>query len=120
MGDENSSPVNSMQRFDPQANVWTDLPVAPNLRIELASAVIAGQLHISGGILYGDANPHDPLDGTGGVEHYSSSQRYDPRTSTWQSLPSMNVCAGRCSGINIGGMFYVVGGTNHIEIDGVV
>eukprot|EP00927_Polykrikos_kofoidii_P025914 TRINITY_DN23206_c0_g3_i1.p1 TRINITY_DN23206_c0_g3~~TRINITY_DN23206_c0_g3_i1.p1 ORF type:complete len:463 (+),score=32.90 TRINITY_DN23206_c0_g3_i1:71-1459(+) len=109
--EDNNRPVLVMERFDPEQNVWEQLPLLSDMRVEFAWTVVNGSLYVCGGVHYGEQEPRDPTDWTGGLRPLTKLDAYDSRRDMWEVLPPMRSCSGTCSTASLEGNLYVVGGT---------
>ena len=83
-GSDGTSPLNTVERYDPRSNKWT--PVAPmgTRRKHLGCAVYNDMLFAVGG--------------RDDQTELSSAERYDSTTNTWKPIVAMN---SRRSGVSL-------------------
>ena len=74
-GLEVTSNTAAVQRFDPNADRWTQLPAAPGKVSDAAAAVVGGRLIVAGGESIGTV--------------FSTVWAYDLVSSTWSTLPNL-------------------------------
>jgi len=72
---EASSNTAVLQRFDPVANSWIQLPVAPGKVSDAGAAIVGGRLIVVGGESLGSV--------------FSTVWAYDIASKTWSSLPNL-------------------------------
>ena len=72
---EASSNTAVLQRFDPVANSWIQLPVAPGKVSDAGAAIVGGRLIVVGGESLGSV--------------FSTVWAYDIASRTWSSLPNL-------------------------------
>ena len=94
--DENHTPLQSVEVWNPQANSWRASPHFRQRRRGHVGGVVGGSLVIAGG--FGDA--YVPL---------TSAEAFSPATG-WTSLPPMPRAANSATAVVLGGRLYVAGG----------
>jgi len=88
-----SKQVNTMQRYNPATNTWSNMAPMPTARYEGVAAAINGIIYVAGG--WGATLPNSTL------------EAYNPATNTWASLASMPHLSGCSEGGAISGKLYV-------------
>jgi len=88
----------SVEAFDPQTGVWTEVaPMPEGARDELAAAVLDGKIYvIGGGVLRG--------------ESIDSVEVYDPATNAWAPAQPMGTARQSHAAATLDGKIYVAGG----------
>jgi N-acetylneuraminic acid mutarotase len=90
----------SVERYDPDQNVWVSVAPMTTARADFAVAVLGGQL-----IAVGGSN-----DSPDGGRALSSCERYDPGTDEWETLPDMTSGRRGLAAAVLGGCLWVTGG----------
>ena len=86
----------AVQRFDPQAGQWTQLPAMPGAVSDLGAAIVDGRLIAVGG--------------ESAASVFSTVRAYDPTTSLWSELPGLAVARHGMAVAAIGNMIYAIDG----------
>jgi N-acetylneuraminic acid mutarotase len=95
-----------LYRYDPATNTWTRKHDMPNTTFRGVTGVIQNRLYVLTGCDQEDCFRLEPR----------AFYRYDPATDQWTSLPTpTNYHGWGMSGV-IGWKFYVVGGSNQLDV----
>jgi len=86
----------AVQRFDPNADRWTQLPAMPSKVSDSGVAIVGGRLIVVGG------------ESTGTV--FGTVRAYDPATSTWSNLPHLAAARHGLAVAAIGNTLYAIDG----------
>ena len=86
----------ALQRFDPNADRWTQLLAMPSKVSDSGVAIVGGRLIVVGG------------ESTGTV--FDTVRAYDPTTSTWSNLPNLAVARHGLAVAAIGNTLYAIDG----------
>jgi N-acetylneuraminic acid mutarotase len=86
----------AVQRFDPNADRWTQLPAVPSKVSDCGVAIVGGRLIVVGG------------ESTGTV--FGTVRAYDLTTSTWSNLPNLAVARHGLAVAAIGNTLYAIDG----------
>lgn len=92
----------TVQRYDPAADRWEELPPMPTARQLASAAAVDGKLYVAGGV--------DLVSGRQTL--FSTVEEYDPSTSRWRartSMPTARYGAGLVGASN--GTLYAIGGS---------
>ena len=95
---EVTSNTAAVQRFDPAADRWTQLPAAPGKVSDAGAAIIGGRLIVVGGESIGTV--------------FSTVWAYDLATSTWSSLPNLAAPRHGLAVAAIGNTLYAIDGAS--------
>ncbi|GMF31364.1 unnamed protein product [Phytophthora lilii] len=86
----------TMERFDPETNVWTLMPSMKNARSYLGAAVVGEYIYAVGGF--------------NGQAHLSSVERFDLRTQQWEDMPPLSTGRSGLAVVALNGLVYAIGG----------
>jgi non-specific serine/threonine protein kinase len=86
----------ALQRFDPNADRWTQLPAMPSKVSDSGVAIVGGRLIVVGG------------ESTGTV--FNTVRAYDPATSAWSNLPNLAAARHGLAVAAIGDTLYAIDG----------
>jgi non-specific serine/threonine protein kinase len=95
---EAASNTAAVQRFDPAANRWVQLPAAPGKVSDAGAAIVGGRLIVVGG------------ESTGTV--FNTAWAYDLASSTWSSLPHLAAPRHGLAVAAIGNTLYAIDGAS--------
>ena len=95
---EVTSNTAAVQRFDPNADRWTQLPAAPGKVSDAAAAVVGGRLIVAGGESIGTV--------------FSTVWAYDLVSSTWSTLPNLPAPRHGLAVAGIGNTLYAIDGAS--------
>lgn len=90
-------PSRTMERFDPAAGVWEDMPPMSVPRGGAASAAAQGRLYVCGGF-------------DGGMQPLDSAECFAVAAGVWEALPPMLGATSSAVAAALGGALYVCGG----------
>ena len=93
-----SSPVDTVEVYDPQADSWQRVASMPQRRHSHAAAVMGGKIYVTGG--YGDSQ----------TSSVNSAYVYDPQADAWTQLANMAIARKSHASAAVGGKLYVFGG----------
>merc|ERR1719235_1169621 len=88
--------LSSVERFDPQHQVWEQIPPMQTARVAVAAAAVDRRLCVAGG-----NNDHAV---------HASVERFDPEANVWSSVPAMRCPRWAAAAASIGRQLYVIGG----------
>jgi N-acetylneuraminic acid mutarotase len=95
---EVTSNTAAVQRFDPNADRWTQLKAAPGKVSDAGAAIVGGRLIVAGGESIGTV--------------FSTVWAYDLASSTWSSLPNLPAPRHGLAVATIGGTLYAIDGAS--------
>ena len=95
---EVTSNTAAVQRFDPNADRWTQLPAAPGKVSDAAAAVVGGRLIVAGGESIGTV--------------FNTVWAYDLVSSTWSTLPNLPAPRHGLAVAGIGNTLYAIDGAS--------
>ena len=95
---EVTSNTAAVQRFDPNADRWTQLPAAPGKVSDAAAAIVGGRLIVAGGESIGTV--------------FNTVWAYDLASSTWTSLPKLAAPRHGLAVAGIGNTVYAIDGAS--------
>ena len=87
-----------MQRFDPKADRWIQLPAAPGKVSDAGAAIVGGRLIVAGGESIGTV--------------FSTVWAYDLASSTWSILPNLAEPRHGLAVAAIGNTLYAIDGAS--------
>jgi hypothetical protein len=99
------------EAYDPVTNTWTPLWSMPTARGGLASAALAGEVHVVGGE---NLAP--------GGSTYPQHEVYDVTSNTWRAAPDLPTARHGLTAQAVDGLIYVIGGgpTPNLSVSGAV
>lgn len=97
-----SNNVSTNEAYDVAKDTWSAALGMPTPRSGIGVAVLKGRMHVLGGEAY-----LNDLVGT-----YRTHEAYDPKTNSWQRLPSMQTPRHGLAVAEVGGKMYAVSGSN--------
>ena len=107
-----STPVNTVEMYDPVADVWSQKAPMPTARSSSVAESVNGKIYIIGGSV-----------GGGSWSSYNVNELYDPDTDSWTAKTSMPTGRHQAVSMVYNEKIYVIGGeagiyepTNSVEI----
>ncbi|KAE8914452.1 hypothetical protein PF005_g13558 [Phytophthora fragariae] len=86
----------TMERYDPEANVWTPMPSMVQARSYLGAAVVGDFIYAVGGF--------------NGQAHLSSVERFDMQKRQWEQIPPLSTGRSGLAVVALNGLVYAIGG----------
>lgn len=99
VGGYNAAYQNSLRKFDPATNTWTQLANLPTARTEMGVVAYQNKIYAIGG--------KNALLST-------KNECYDIATNTWTTLASMPMALNGCDATELNGLIYILGGSNGV------
>jgi N-acetylneuraminic acid mutarotase len=99
--------LGALERYDPEADAWTELRPLPQPSGGLAGAALDGTLYVFGGEYFSEG---------GGV--YEHTWAYDPEADEWSERPPMPTPRHGLAGTAIDGRVFAIGGNTAAAIGG--
>ncbi len=98
-GTSGGNPLNTVEKYDPQADRWTTGASMPTARSGFAIAVYKNKIYVFGG--------------TVGSGYIGNNEVYDPASNTWETKTSMPTPrADLCANV-VGDKIYLIGGKRY-------
>uniref|UniRef100_A0A8C5BQ96 BTB domain-containing protein n=1 Tax=Gadus morhua TaxID=8049 RepID=A0A8C5BQ96_GADMO len=97
-GYDSSSHLSTVEKYDPQSNVWTAIANMLSRRSSAGVAVLEGLLYVAGG--------------NDGTSCLNSVERFNPKTNSWEGVAPMNIRRSTHDLVAMDGWLYAVGGND--------
>lgn len=105
IGGENQTGIlDSVERYDPRFETWTELSKKPTPVTDIRATVIGGKVYVPGGRLSSDSKTIS-----------RAFERYDPRTEVWETLPDLPQPRSAYALAAVEGKLYIFGGWDGIS-----
>ncbi|WP_179032056.1 Kelch repeat-containing protein [Paenibacillus kribbensis] len=95
--------LSSIEEYDPQTNKWTTKSPMSTPRHGLTAAVLNNEIYVIGGNTAATKVSGPATD---------EVEKYNPKTDTWSTIPSMPTARGLLSAVSLNNAIYVAGGSN--------
>jgi hypothetical protein len=102
--EENGTPSNRVEAYDPESDTWSKQPNMPTARGNLAVVSWNNKIYAIGGFI--SAN---------GLLSTSKLEVYNPYTKSWSSLPDMPTPRGELAASALNNKIYAIGGINSLS-----
>jgi DNA-binding CsgD family transcriptional regulator len=106
-GSNPSGPLDVVERFDPQNNIWVPLSNKPTAVSQVQAVTVGGRIFVPGGELAG-----------GSVA--TVFEAYDPRSERWETLAPLPAPRSRYALASVEGRVYLFGGWDGSSVRGEV